>query len=89
MTELKAVVTGKVQGVRFRDYVQQAATELGLIGYVKNLSDGSVEVVAQGLPDNLRALVEYLYEGSVLSEVSDVVIEWRTSKVTYHDFSVL
>jgi acylphosphatase len=89
MIELKAVVTGKVQGVRFRDYAQGAAVELGLVGYVKNLPDGSVEVVAQGWPDNLKAFIEYLYEGSVLSQVKDVIVEWRTSRVTYHDFSVL
>lgn len=89
MIELVAVVKGKVQGVRFRDYVQQAASDLALTGYVKNLPDGSVEVVAHGLPDDLKVLVEHLYEGSVLSRVDEVSLEWRTASVTYHDFSVL
>jgi len=89
MVELEAIVKGKVQGVRFRDYVEKTATELALTGYVKNLPDGSVLVVAQGLPDNLKELVEHLYEGSILSQVESVAVDWRTGAVTYRDFSLL
>lgn len=89
MIEMRANVTGKVQGVRFRDYVQNSAGELGLVGYVKNQSDGSVLVVAQGEPDGLKELVEYLHEGSLLAKVEGVSVEWRTALVTYDDFSVL
>jgi acylphosphatase len=89
MIELYATVTGKVQGVRYRTYVQESATDLALVGYVKNLSDGTVEVVAQGLPDVLKEFVEYLYEGSLLSNVEAVAIDWRTARVTYTEFSML
>ena len=89
MVELYARVTGKVQQVRYRDYVQASAGELGLVGFVRNQSDGSVLVVAQGLPDDLKAFVEYLHEGSVFSRVDGVAVEWRTARVTYDDFSVL
>ncbi len=89
MTELYATVTGKVQGVRYRDYVQGAATDLGLTGYVKNLPDGSVRVVAHGLPDVLKEFVEYLHEGSLYAKVDGVSIEWRTSSATFDEFSVL
>jgi acylphosphatase len=87
MMEIESIVTGKVQGVGFRDYVQSAASELNLFGYVKNQSDGSVQVVAQGEPESLRLFVEYLHEGSSLSQVAGVAVEWRTASQIYDDFS--
>jgi acylphosphatase len=89
MIELHATVTGKVQGVRFRTYVQETATNLALVGFVKNQSDGSVTVVAHGMPDTLKEFVEYLHEGSLLSQVEGVAVEWRSVGVTYNDFSLL
>lgn len=89
MHELQAEVKGKVQGVCFRDYVQVVATELGLKGYVRNQSDGTVLVVAQGEQEALKSLMEYLHEGSVLSVVESVAGIWMTPNRTYQDFSVL
>lgn len=89
MIELQAVVTGKVQGVMYRAYVQESATTLGIVGYVKNNPDGSVFVLGQGLPDTLKEFVEYLNEGSSLSKVESVGIDWRSVSVTYDEFSVL
>lgn len=89
MIEMRCVITGKVQGVRFRDYVQASATELGLAGWVKNQADGSVLVCAQGLPETLRDMVEYLNEGSLLSEVASVAVEWHSIKKPMTDFSIL
>lgn len=89
MVELSATVLGKVQGVMYRAYVQDAAVKFNLVGYVRNEPDGSVLVVAQGLPDTLKEFVEYLYEGSLLSKVESVSIDWRTPRITYREFSVL
>jgi acylphosphatase len=89
MIRLRSIVTGKVQGVRFRDYVQVSATALGLVGYVRNLSDGTVDVVAEGEPDTLKELVEHLNEGSLLSKVESVSVDWGTATATYREFSVL
>ncbi len=89
MIEMYAVVSGKVQGVRYRTYVQESATDLQLIGYVKNLRDGTVEVVAQGMPDTLKEFVEYLNEGSLLSKVESVSVDWRSISATYIEFSLL
>lgn len=88
MNEMMCLVTGKVQGVRYRTYAQESATQLGLVGYVKNLEDGNVEVVAQGAIDVLKEYVEYLNEGSLLSEVESVSVDWRTARVTYDEFSL-
>lgn len=89
MVEMYAVVTGKVQGVMYRTYVQEAATTLGLVGYIRNAPDGTVLVLAQGLPDILKEFVEYLHEGSLLSKVESVAIDWRSARATYSEFSVL
>jgi acylphosphatase len=89
MTELYAIVTGTVQEVRFRDYVQVSANKLCLTGFVRNNRDGSVAVVAHGLPDDLKSFVEYLHEGSLYSKVEGVSVEWRTAVVTYDDFSIV
>lgn len=89
MMEILCLVTGKVQGVGYRDFIQGAAAELGLFGYVKNKPDGSVEVLAQGEPDRLRDFVEYLHEGSLLAEVIGVGVEWGTARTLHDDFSIM
>ena len=89
MIEMCCIVNGKVQNVAYRAYVQDSACELGVCGHVRNLSDGTVEVVAQGRPDVLKEFVEYLHEGSLLSKVENVSIDWRTVKKPHDDFSIL
>lgn len=56
-------VTGRVQGVFFRASTRERALQLGLAGYAKNCSDGSVEVVASGEPEALDALDAWLHHG--------------------------
>jgi len=86
--EIYCIATGKVQNVAYRDYVQTSAGELEICGWIRNLSDGSVEICAQGLPDTLKDFVEYLYEGSLRAKVEAVSIDWRTAKQLYDDFSI-
>jgi acylphosphatase len=88
MQELHAIVTGRVQMVMMRDFVQRSGKKLGLTGYVKNLPDGSVEVVAHGVPGMLEKLVEQLHKGSLLSKVQDVQVEWREAKASYGSFEI-
>lgn len=89
MVEMYCVVTGKVQQVAYRAYVQESATELEVVGYVRNLSDGSVEILAQGLPETLKEFVEYLHEGSLMAKVESVAVDWRSPRKTFSEFSVL
>lgn len=88
-TEVLCVVSGKVQRVGYRDFVARIAKECSLTGYVQNKEDGSVEVLAQGMPDDLKALIETLHEGSVLAHVDEVSADWRTPVKQYDDFEVL
>ncbi len=89
MTEIHCVISGNVQNVRYRDYAQVSAGELEVFGWVRNMPDGTVELVAQGSPEILKEFVEYLHEGSVLATVEQVAVGWRTSKIVYDDFSIL
>ncbi len=77
MEELHAQVRGRVQGVGFRYFVIQRAVQLGLRGYVRNESDGSVEVVAQGPRPALERLVTLLWQGPSGAYVRDVQTVWR------------
>lgn len=88
MDEFRAIIRGNVQRVGFRDYIQQHARALGICGWVKNLPDGNVEVVAQGRKDMLTELIKLMHTGSVLSEVEEVAVEWRIDTERYDDFLV-
>ena len=66
------LVTGRVQGVGFRWYVQREAAELGLHGWVRNTDDGAVEIVASGTPDQLAELRLAIRKGSRGSRVDRI-----------------
>lgn len=86
--EVEIIVRGKVQGVMYRDFVQRAALELGIVGHIENMQDGSVRAVAQGIPDALKAFINKLHEGSVLSRIDEVSVVWRPPTQLFDDFSV-
>ncbi len=65
-------VTGKVQGVWFRKYTMDKAQELGVKGFVKNLPDDSVYIVATGDSEQLKELENWCWQGSPKSKVSRV-----------------
>lgn len=65
-------VSGRVQGVYYRAATQVEARRLGLGGYVRNLADGRVEVVACGEAATLRVLEDWLWKGPDLASVSKV-----------------
>ena len=89
MHEIHSVVTGRVQGVSYRVYVQDSASDLGVTGYVKNLPDGTVFVCAQSNRDTLKDFVEYLHEGSLRAKVDSVSVEWRTPETVFDDFGIV
>ncbi len=66
------VVSGRVQGVGFRQFTAEKSRGLKISGWVKNLPDGKVEAEAQGSEDELRAFEKILHTGPALSRV-DVV----------------
>ena len=84
---IKAIVSGKVQGVFFRDSARKKALELQLTGWVKNTMDGNVELVACGEQDHIIEFSDWLWQGSDASEVSNVY--WQETELqTFDDFTV-
>ena len=71
-TTRRYIITGRVQGVWFRDSTRQQAVELGISGYAANLPDGTVEVLARGPRASVRALHSWLHEGPPLAVVDTV-----------------
>lgn len=69
------VVTGRVQGVGYRYFAQKTADDLGLAGYVRNLSDGRVEAYAIGTPAQMEEFKIALLRGPALSRVTHVAEE--------------
>jgi acylphosphatase len=69
---MRYTVTGRVQGVGFRYFVQRAATELGVTGSVRNRADGSVEVHAEAEAETLDRLAQRLRQGPALARVDHV-----------------
>jgi acylphosphatase len=85
---LRATVSGKVQGVYFRAWVFDQAKSLGLVGWVRNLREGQVEILAQGDAANLAALKERLPQGSPLSSVESVAAEMIDYDKAYTTFEI-
>lgn len=85
---LVASVRGYVQGVGFRWFVEREAARLGLEGWVANLADGSVEVVAEGPAAMLEQLVRRLWDGPPGSAVSDVAVRHEPARGNLGGFTI-
>lgn len=88
MKEIKATVSGKVQGVFFRQFVKSTAEFFSIVGEVLNREDGTVFVVAQGDEETLKSFIRALWQGSRASEVQDVSVEWGEVEEQYNDFNI-
>ena len=85
---LKAIVHGYVQGVNFRYYTRQQARLLGVTGYVRNLWDGTVEVVAEGARKNVARLFNWLHKGPRMAGVEKVDAQWLPYSGQFQGFEV-
>ncbi|MEM0360651.1 MAG: acylphosphatase [Candidatus Diapherotrites archaeon] len=85
---LHVLVFGLVQGVFFRAHAKAWAEELGLKGWVKNLSDGRVEALAEGEEKALLEWLELLKKGPRAARVEKVEVEWGKAKGEFSVFEV-
>ena len=86
---LHAYVSGRVQGVGFRYFVMQAAIDCHLTGWVRNLHDSRVEVVAEGPHEALDQLLAALRKGPMSAVVEDVKYDFSDAKGNHPRFNVL
>ena len=88
MKRLHLRITGLVQGVFFRAHTRQEAQRLGLVGWVRNRADGSVEAVAEGSEDALRQLAAWCHRGSPSAVVEAVEERWEPPTGELKVFSI-
>jgi acylphosphatase len=86
---LQAIVTGRVQGVFFRDFTYQIANKLGIVGYVRNQHDGrTVEVLAEGKKLELLGFLEALKKGPPRAKVENMKVTWSGYSGKYSYFVI-
>lgn len=88
LASLLAIVHGRVQGVFFRDFVQEHAEALGLTGYVRNLPGRMVEVWAEGAKEKLLQLLKYLEAGPREARVQRVDVNWSDYSGKFRRFDI-
>lgn len=86
--QLRAIVTGRVQGVYFRGATEERARSLDLAGWVRNRPDGTVEVMAQGPEARLQALLAFLHQGPPAARVISVETEWLDAEDLPSPFTI-
>lgn len=90
MKRVRIYVTGRVQGVFFRVYTRDVARQLAICGYVRNLPDGRVEIVAEGTEDSLTKIAAWAKkEGSPYSRIDGTEEKWEDiEKHQFSDFQI-
>ena len=88
MRAIQAIVRGRVQGVFFRVYTRDRANQLGLVGWVRNNRDGSVECFVQGVERAIEKFIRFLQKGSPSSRVDAVEIQDVTTDKSLREFLI-
>ncbi|MDD8015004.1 MAG: acylphosphatase [Acidobacteriota bacterium] len=83
------LISGRVQGVAFRFFTEKWASSLGLTGWVRNLFDGRVEIVAEGGREEISRFLEFLREGPRHAHVEDVAVDWEDYSGEFMDFRIV
>jgi acylphosphatase len=89
MKRIHVFIYGRVQGVNFRWNTKIVADRLNIKGWVRNLLDGRVEVVAEGEDEKINKFIEYLKKGPVLARVDKIEITEEKFKNEFDGFEVI
>ena len=95
MQTKQLIISGRVQGVGFRNYLAHKARQFHVTGWVRNRNDGSVEAVIQGTPENIAAMIVRAHRGPPQSAVGGVTVsegagtDTDTTLTTFTTFAVL
>ncbi|GAB6175404.1 hypothetical protein JCM16814_02950 [Desulfobaculum senezii] len=85
---LQCLITGTVQGVAFRVWTHDQAHNLGVTGWIRNLADGTVEVLAQGDDEAVNTLKRRLLAGPSLAKVENVQCKWIDYDTEHDEFHI-
>jgi acylphosphatase len=87
-TRVHVFVSGRVQGVFFRQKTKQQAESFGVTGWVRNLPDGRVEAFFEGDEEAVKALVEYCHHGPSYARVTNIDASWEDYRGEFSDFKM-
>lgn len=79
---------GRVQGVLFRAFIKDHATKLGVYGWVRNMADGRVEIVAESEKNRLKRLIGLVRKGPLLARIEKVKVSWEKATRKFQNFSI-
>lgn len=82
-------IFGQVQGVFFRRNAKEKADRLGIVGWVRNDRDGSVEVMASGPKEKLNQFIKWCKKGPPLAKVENVEVDWQETDESFDHFDIL
>ena len=86
---VRLTVTGRVQGVWFRASTRDEALRLGLVGTVRNLAGGGVEIVASGEAEQLEQLIQWAHKGPSMANVTDLKVESLSTELFLNSFEII
>lgn len=89
LKQVRILVSGRVQGVFFRSRTKDVADKLGVTGWVRNLPDGRVEVLAAGEKHLLDQLISWCKKGPIFAEVRKVKVDWQAPKEFFDNFETI
>ena len=88
MRRLTLKISGMVQGIGYRYLSQKEAQKRGFTGYVRNVQDHSVELVAEGHEPDLKNFVQWCYNGVGPSVVQEIETSWSNATGEFNDFAI-
>ncbi len=88
MKRAHIIVSGRVQGVFFRHNTNKVANKLGLKGFVKNLPNGDVEIIAEGPEEKIKELIGFCKKGPENAYVDNIEIDYKEPTNEFKTFSV-
>lgn len=85
---VRLVISGRVQGVFFRQSAKNEAEKLGITGWIRNNPDGTVEIEAQGDHVQLEEFIKWCKKGPQFANVNNLDVEWRKKQKNFEDFKI-
>ncbi len=87
--KIHLLISGSVQGVFYRVNSKNKADEFGLTGWVRNISNGRVEIVAEGEEKNLKNMINWCNNGSNNAIISEIKVKWEKYSGKFDKFEIL
>ncbi|HDY72761.1 MAG TPA: acylphosphatase [bacterium] len=82
------IVSGRVQGVYFRQNTIKQAQKFGVSGWIRNLDNGKVEAVFEGEKDKVEEIVNWTKKGSFFAKVLNLKVDWQEYKGEFNNFEI-